>query len=53
MDFITKLPKSEDFITKNKFDSILVIVDKLIKYNLDIIIIINKITKYFYCLLFN
>ena len=32
MDFITKLSKLKDSITKNKFDSILVIIDKLIKY---------------------
>jgi RNase H-like domain found in reverse transcriptase/Reverse transcriptase (RNA-dependent DNA polymerase)/Integrase zinc binding domain/Aspartyl protease/Chromo (CHRromatin Organisation MOdifier) domain len=34
LDFITKLPKSEDPITKVKYDSILVIVDRLTKYSL-------------------
>ena len=31
MDFITKLPKSED-ATDTKYNSILIIVDKLTKY---------------------
>jgi hypothetical protein len=34
LDFITKLPKSEDPVTKIKYDSILVIVDRLTKYAL-------------------
>ena len=33
MDFIVKLPKSEDQYTKIKYDSILVIVDRLTKYS--------------------
>jgi len=33
MDFITKLPKSTDPATGDRYDSILVIVDKLIKYS--------------------
>ena len=41
IDFIIKLFKSKDFITKNKFNSILVIVDKLTKY---IILILYKKT---------
>ena len=41
MDFITKLPRLENSTIKNKFDSILVIVDKLIKY---IILILYKET---------
>ena len=32
MDFITKLPASIDVVTGQKYDSILVIVDKLTKY---------------------
>ena len=32
MDFITKLPASSDVVTGTKYDSILVIVDKLTKY---------------------
>ena len=32
MDFIVKLPKSEDSITNTKYDSILIIVNKLTKY---------------------
>ena len=32
MDFITKLPKSEDIIVKIKYDSILMIVNKFTKY---------------------
>ena len=32
MDFITKLPTSTDMVTKEKYDLILVIVDKLTKY---------------------
>ena len=32
MDFITKLPKSEDGITNEKYDTILVIVDRLTKF---------------------
>ena len=32
MDFITKLLTSTDAVTKEKYDSILVIVDKLTKY---------------------
>ena len=32
MDFIVKLPKSEDLVSKVKYDSILVIVDRLTKY---------------------
>ena len=34
IDFITKLLKSENSITKNIFDSILVVVDKLTKYTI-------------------
>ena len=33
MDFITKLPKSEDPATKIKYDAILVMVDRLTKYS--------------------
>lgn len=33
MDMIVKLPKSEEPVTKTKYDSILVIVDKLTKYS--------------------
>ena len=32
MDFIVKLPKSENYITGILYDSILVVVDKLTKY---------------------
>ncbi len=32
MDFIVKLPKSTDPVTKDVFDSIIVIVNKLTKY---------------------
>ena len=32
MDFVVKLPRSEDPVTKVKYDSILVVVDKLTKY---------------------
>ena len=32
MDFIVKLPKSEDSVTGTKYDSILIVVDKLTKY---------------------
>ena len=32
MDFIMKLPKSEDIIIRIKYDSILVVVNKLTKY---------------------
>jgi len=34
MDFIIKLPKSKDLVTGNTFNSIIVIVDKLIKYTI-------------------
>ena len=37
MDFVVKLPKSTHLVTKNKYDSILIIVDKLIKYSLMIL----------------
>ena len=33
MDFIVKLPKSKDPVTDNKYDSILVMVDRLTKYS--------------------
>ena len=33
LDFITKLPKSKKLMTKTSFDSILVITDRLTKYN--------------------
>lgn len=33
MDFITKLPKSKDPTTKEEYDAILVIVDRLTKYS--------------------
>ena len=32
MDFVVKLLRSEDLVTKVKYDSILVVVDKLTKY---------------------
>ena len=32
MDFITKLPKSEDPVTRHSYDMILVMVDRLTKY---------------------
>ena len=32
MDFIVKLPKSEDISTDIKYNNILIIVNKLIKY---------------------
>ena len=32
MDFITKLSKSEDIVIKIKYNNILIVVDKLIKY---------------------
>ena len=32
MDFIVKLPKSEDISIRIKYDNILVIINKLIKY---------------------
>ena len=32
MDFIVKLPKSEDISTEMRYDNILVVVDKLTKY---------------------
>ncbi len=32
MDFIIKLPRLVDPVTNNKYDTIIVIVDKLIKY---------------------
>ncbi len=32
MDFIIKLPKSRDLVTGDVFNSIIVIIDKLIKY---------------------
>ena len=32
MDFIVKFPKSEDISIDMKYDSILIVVDKLIKY---------------------
>ena len=32
MDFIIKLPESVDPISKNKFDLIMVLVDRLTKY---------------------
>jgi len=32
MDFVIKLPKSKDLVTGNTFDSIIIIIDKLIKY---------------------
>ena len=41
IDFIIKLPKLEDPITKDRFDLILLIVDKLTKY---IILILYKET---------
>ena len=34
MDFITKLPKSSNPTTKESYDSIMVIVDKLTKYSI-------------------
>ena len=34
MDFIVKLPKLIHLVTKEKYDSILVVVDKLTKYSL-------------------
>ena len=34
MDFIIKLPESIDLVSKNKFDSIIVMVDRLIKYSI-------------------
>ena len=34
MDFIIKLLKSKDPVSKNKYDSIIVIVDRLIKYSI-------------------
>ena len=39
MDFITKLPKSVDPISGEKYDGIIIIIDKLTKY---IIIILFK-----------
>jgi len=33
MNFIIKLPKSTNLVTRNKYDSILVMIDKLIKYS--------------------
>jgi hypothetical protein len=33
MNFITKLPKSTNLATEDKYDSILIMVDKLIKYS--------------------
>ena len=33
MDFITKLPLSEELATRNFYDSILVIVDRLMKFS--------------------
>jgi len=33
MNFITKLPKSTNLATKDKYNSILVMVDKLTKYS--------------------
>ncbi len=33
MDFIVKLPRSEDPVTGNKYDSILVMIDRLTKYS--------------------
>jgi hypothetical protein len=33
MNFITKLPKSTNLATGDKYDSILVMIDKLIKYS--------------------
>ena len=41
MDFIVKLLKSIHPVTKDKYDSIFIIVDKLIKYSL--IILFKKI----------
>jgi len=32
MNFITKLPKSTNLATEERYDSILIMVDKLIKY---------------------
>ena len=32
IDFIMKFPKSEDLTTDTKYDNILIVVDKLIKY---------------------
>jgi len=32
MDFVIKLPKSKNPVTKDVFDSIMVIINKLIKY---------------------
>ena len=34
MDFIIKLPKSGDPVSKEKYDTIIVIVDKLTKYSI-------------------
>ena len=34
MDFITKLPKSGDPVSREKYDAIMVIVDKLTKYSI-------------------
>jgi len=43
MNFITKLPKSTNLATGDKYDSILVMIDKLIKYS-HIIACKNKFT---------
>ena len=34
IDFIIKLPRSGDPVSKDKYDTIIVIVDKLIKYSI-------------------
>jgi len=33
MNFITKLPKSTNLATEERYDSILIMIDKLIKYS--------------------
>ena len=37
IDFIVKLPKLTHLVTKDKYNSILVVVDKLTKYSLIIL----------------
>ncbi len=47
MDFIVKLSKSKDFISNTSYNSILVIIERLIKYSKFILINESYLTKDF------
>jgi hypothetical protein len=52
MDFITKLPLLKELATRNFYNSILIIIDRLIKFSYFIpyreLIIVKEFTYFFY-----